>query len=58
MNLGRKLKMLKHAKNNFRSKLKSFYIKNGSKKHLILEKSQDFKSAKNGHYAKAIAYAK
>ena len=35
-----------------------FYAKNVSKKHQIREKSQDLKKPKNGHYAKAIAFAK
>ena len=48
----------KHTQNNCAITLQLFYAKNRSKKHLIFEKWDDFENWKNGHYPKAIAFAK
>ena len=50
--------LLKHAKNVSITTLQTFYAKDGSKKQFIFEKWDDFENWKNGHYAKAIAFAK
>ena len=42
--LGQKLKMHKNMLKRFYNTLRLFYAKNGSKKHLILEKSKQFKN--------------
>ena len=42
----------------FYKTLQLFYAENGSKKPLILEKWEHLENWKNGHQAKAIAFAK
>ena len=44
--------------NDYTSVLELFYTNDGSKKQLILEKLDDLENWKNGHYGKAIAFAK
>ena len=48
----------KHMENDCTSVLELFYTNDGSKKQLILEKLDDLENWKNGHYGKAIAFAK
>lgn len=43
-------------KTSLRAHYRRSMQKNGSKNHLIFQKSDDFESWKNGHYAKAIAF--
>ena len=48
-------KAKKHATDDSRIRIDLFYAKNGSKKHLILEKLQLFENWQTGYFAKAMA---
>ena len=58
VSLGQKIKLPKTCEKRFFKHITDVLGKKSSKKHLILEKEDDFQNWKNGHNAKAIAFAK
>ena len=53
-----KIAKKKSAKNDSSTPLRLFYAKNGSKKQLMFKNEAILKIDKNGHHAKAKAFAK